>query len=526
MPQPTNYTPTTDFSQQEANNASGRSAVNTAALDAEFANIETTLDQTLSNLQLIQRDDGRLGDVTVEVRCLAPDVLNIMGGFNLTGLWTPATAYAVNDICSNGEYTYVCKTAHTSGGSFSATNWVQFGFTSGADAAQAAANAQASAAAALVSENNSSGHASSASASASASASSAASAASSASSATSSASAASSSATNAANSASAAAASAASAVTLTGTQTLQNKTLDGTNSLSGNLRLTGTGARITGDFSNATTIANRVMFQTSTVGGNTIVGAIPNGAGNTASFNAYNASDPTNASFAQISLQGADARFSSGMQGSGTYLPMTFYTGGSERMRIDTGGNVGIGAVPAASQGSLQSYIPIPGGAPAASGSTDANQMAAIKGGSIQLSVGAYLSGAVWLQARQSSNFAINTDLRLNPNGGNVIHKSTAKAWVNFDGKLSGTITPRANLNIASVTKNGTGAYTLNIAAGVLADANYVICGTVQRGDTNDDNHVAIANAASPTTTACQVTVVSSGVANDASIICATIFGN
>lgn len=210
MPQPTNYTPTTDFSQQEANNASGRSTVNTAALDAEFANIETTLDQTLSNLQLIQRDDGRLDDVTVEVRCLAPDVLNVMGGFNLTGLWTPATAYAVNDICSNGEYTYVCKTAHTSGGSFSATNWVQFGFTSGADAAQAAANAQASAAAALVSENNSSGHASSASASASAAASSAASAASSASSATSSASAASSSATSASNSASAAAASAAS----------------------------------------------------------------------------------------------------------------------------------------------------------------------------------------------------------------------------------------------------------------------------------------------------------------------------
>ena len=210
MPQPTQYTPTTDFSQQEANNASGRSTVNTAALDAEFANIETTLDQTLSNLQLIQRDDGRLGDVTVEVRCLAPDVLNVMGGFNLTGLWTPATAYAVNDICSNGEYTYVCKTAHTSGGSFSATNWVQFGFTSGADAAQAAANAQASAAAALVSENNSSGHASSASASASSAASSAASAASSASSATSSASAASSSATSASNSASAAAASAAS----------------------------------------------------------------------------------------------------------------------------------------------------------------------------------------------------------------------------------------------------------------------------------------------------------------------------
>jgi len=112
--------------------------------------------------------------------------------------------------------------------------------------------------------------------------------------------------------------------------------------LSGNVSFTGTGNRITGDFSNAT-VANRVMFQTSTSGGSTVVGAIPNGAANTAAFNAYSNSDPTNTSFAQMSLPGADARFSSGIHGTGTYFPMTFYTSSSERMRIDTAGNVGIG---------------------------------------------------------------------------------------------------------------------------------------------------------------------------------------
>ena len=108
MTQPTNYTPTTDFSQQESINASGRSTVNTSALDAEFANIETTLDQTVSNLSLIQRDDGRLKDVSVEIHTISPEVLNLIGGgYALRGLWAAATAYAVNDLCSNGAYTYV-----------------------------------------------------------------------------------------------------------------------------------------------------------------------------------------------------------------------------------------------------------------------------------------------------------------------------------------------------------------------------------------------------------------------------------
>lgn len=112
---------------------------------------------------------------------------------------------------------------------------------------------------------------------------------------------------------------------------------------SGNLTFTGTANRITGDFSNAT-IANRVTFQTSTVNGGTVVSAIPNGAASSAHFRAYGNSDPTNASFLGILASGVtEARVESGKEGSGTYLPMTFYTGGSERMRIDTSGRVGIG---------------------------------------------------------------------------------------------------------------------------------------------------------------------------------------
>ena len=113
-------------------------------------------------------------------------------------------------------------------------------------------------------------------------------------------------------------------------------------SLSGNLTFTGTGNRITGDFSNAT-LANRVMFQSSVTNGATQIAALPNGSGTSSNFGAHNASDPTNASRARIQVTSAEASFISDISGTGTYLPMTFYTGGIERARIDTSGNVGIG---------------------------------------------------------------------------------------------------------------------------------------------------------------------------------------
>jgi hypothetical protein len=113
---------------------------------------------------------------------------------------------------------------------------------------------------------------------------------------------------------------------------------------SGNLTFTGTGNRITGDFSNAT-VASRVAIQTSTTNGVTGLIVLPNGTSVNSNIALFNNSDPSNASFIGMSTAiGSDARIQSGQVGSGTFLPMTFLTGGSERMRIDTSGNVLVGA--------------------------------------------------------------------------------------------------------------------------------------------------------------------------------------
>jgi len=114
-------------------------------------------------------------------------------------------------------------------------------------------------------------------------------------------------------------------------------------STAGNLTFSSTGQRIIGDFSNTTTIASRVIVQTSTTNGNTIFSLLPNGTAVTSSLDVYNSSDTLNHTRFRFLINSTENRLGDTIVGTGSYLPMTFYTGGSERMRIDTSGNVMVG---------------------------------------------------------------------------------------------------------------------------------------------------------------------------------------
>ena len=102
-------------------------------------------------------------------------------------------------------------------------------------------------------------------------------------------------------------------------------------------------SKFQGDFSNAT-VNSRTLFQTSTTNSATGIYAVPNGTSTAASWQASNAADPTNASKILIATNGStDVQLVSGINGTGTYLPMGFWNNGAEKARLSVSGGFSVG---------------------------------------------------------------------------------------------------------------------------------------------------------------------------------------
>lgn len=122
------------------------------------------------------------------------------------------------------------------------------------------------------------------------------------------------------------------------------------------------------------------------------------------------------------------------------------------------------------------------------------------------------------LVAQTISNGTVSTS------SANVIQGS-AKAWVNFNG-TTGSI--RASYNASSVTRNGTGDYTVNFT-NAFANTDYAVLGTagvVISGGTMTPVVCINNNAAAPTTSAVRMAVYqgSTSIAYDPTLFCVSVF--
>lgn len=99
------------------------------------------------------------------------------------------------------------------------------------------------------------------------------------------------------------------------------------------------------------------------------------------------------------------------------------------------------------------------------------------------------------------------------------------RAWVNFNGSTATPSTIRGSGNVSSVTKNGSGDYTVNFTT-ALADANYAITGAAGQNTTSLRVVCPNYNLAAPTTSAVRIQVPLGDGATlaDSTLVCIAVF--
>lgn len=102
-------------------------------------------------------------------------------------------------------------------------------------------------------------------------------------------------------------------------------------------------------------------------------------------------------------------------------------------------------------------------------------------------------------------------------------HPSAPKAWCMFNGQAAGTNAPTAGYNVASVTRNGEGDYTITFT-NAMSSANYCVIGSSEVASAGSPRTL------SPRTLATGSVQVRTGADNvgleDGDIVCVAVFGD
>jgi len=94
--------------------------------------------------------------------------------------------------------------------------------------------------------------------------------------------------------------------------------------------------------------------------------------------------------------------------------------------------------------------------------------------------------------------------------------RGSAKAWVNFDGTNAFSPNPstaaiRNQYNVASITKNSTGDYTVNFTNN-LSTTNYVVCGTGSNSSIGSGSRIIMTVDGTLTQSSCRIYSIYSAV--------------
>lgn len=241
----------------------------------------------------------------------------------------------------------------------------------------------------------------------------------------------------------------------------------------GNLVFSGSAQRISGDFSNAT-IANRLIFQTSTVNGGTDLVAIPNGISPSSSFNVFNGTDTANSAFGHIAIGNAEFSIQSSRTGAGVTLPLTFYCGNSgtpEAMRINTSQQLLVGTTSAAITGAVMRV----GGIQQVDNSCG---LAVNRGGTPQNGIASNTFTKVQLTTKrldQNSNFDNVTNYRWTPPAGTYLILGNAQFTALTASGRTATI----------IYKNGAALFSNNVS-GTVGNASGSLIGGVDTANGTD----------------------------------------